>query len=307
MPLWRRVEIKVAPTKTRQSRLAEAGSAALAAFVEAHPRLFVLTGAGCSTASGIADYRDAAGQWKRRQPVNHQDFLASASVRQRYWGRSLLGWPILGNARPNAGHLALAQLEDAGHVHQLLTQNVDGLHQQAGSRRVKELHGSIAEVICLDCGSISSRRDLQARLAAGNGWLLEAAASHAQGAPDGDADFETDFSAVAVPPCSACGGVLKPHVVFFGDSVPKPVVEAAMAALAEADALLVAGSSLMVYSGYRFCLKAAELGKPIVAGNLGRTRADGLFALKLEQPCDKALPQLLAVLESSDELTESTF
>ncbi|RTL52254.1 MAG: NAD-dependent protein deacetylase [Rhodocyclaceae bacterium] len=270
--------------------------ASLAAFVRNHPSLFVLTGAGCSTASGIPDYRDAAGQWKRRQPVRHQEFVASEAVRRRYWGRSLLGWPILGDASPNAAHRALARLEEAGHIHHLLTQNVDGLHQKAGSRRVTELHGSIAEVICLDCGAVSPRRDLQERLAQGNGWLLEQAA-HSPQAPDGDADIETDFSAVAVPDCLACGGVLKPHVVFFGDVVPKHQVEAAMADLAAADGMLVAGSSLMVYSGYRFCLKAAELGKPIAAVNLGQTRADSLLALKLAQACDTALPCLLDELE----------
>jgi NAD-dependent SIR2 family protein deacetylase len=264
-----------------------------------HPRLFVLTGAGCSTASGIPDYRDAAGQWKRRQPVNHQDFIASAAVRQRYWGRSLLGWTTLGSASPNGAHRALASLEASGHVVQLLTQNVDGLHQKAGSQRVRELHGSIAEVICLSCAEVTPRLTLQSRLAAENGWLLEQAASHARTAPDGDADFETDFSAVTVPVCERCGGILKPHVVFFGDTVPKPLVEDAMAHLGEADALLVAGSSLMVYSGYRFCLKAAELGKPIIAVNLGKTRADDLFTLKLEQPCDQALPQLLNRLDPS--------
>ena len=272
---------------------------ALAAFVRRHPRLFVLTGAGCSTASGIPDYRDAAGQWKRRQPVNHQDFIASAAVRQRYWGRSLLGWTTLGRASPNGAHHALASLEASGHVVQLLTQNVDGLHQKAGSQRVRELHGSIAEVICLACAEVTPRLSLQSRLAAENGWLLEQAANHARTAPDGDADFETDFSAVTVPACERCGGILKPHVVFFGDTVPKPLVEDAMAHLGEADALLVAGSSLMVYSGYRFCLKAAELGKPIIAVNLGKTRADDLFTLKLEQPCDQALPLLLNRLDPS--------
>lgn len=269
---------------------------ALAAFVRAHPRLFVLTGAGCSTASGIPDYRDSAGQWKRRQPVQHQEFVGSDAVRKRYWGRSLLGWPTLGDAKPNGSHHALAQLEEDGRIGRLLTQNVDGLHQRAGSRRVTELHGSIGEVICLDCGQVSSRRELQGKLAAANGWLLEAAAVHAQAAPDGDADFDTDFSAVSVPECDACGGVLKPHVVFFGDTVPKPVVDEAMDALAEADALLVAGSSLMVYSGYRFCLKAAEWGKPIVAINLGKTRADELLALKVFEPCDQALSRLRELL-----------
>ena len=276
------------------ANLDEAAVTALARFVQAHSRLFVLTGAGCSTASGIPDYRDAVGQWKRRQPVQHQEFVSSEAVRKRYWGRSLLGWPTLGNAQPNGAHRALAALETRGHVSRLLTQNVDGLHQKAGSQKVQELHGSIAEVVCLSCQSITARQTLQARLAEANAWLLAEAAARAKTAPDGDADFETDFSAVTVPACENCGGVLKPHVVFFGDTVPKSLVDGAMAALENADALLVAGSSLMVYSGYRFCLKAAEWGKPIAAVNLGKTRADDLLALKLEQACDQALPALVA-------------
>lgn len=265
--------------------------AALAAFVEAHPRLFVLTGAGCSTASGIPDYRDEAGQWKRRQPVQHQEFMASEAVRKRYWARSMLGWRVMGSAAPNASHHALAALEQAGRIGLLLTQNVDGLHQQAGSRAVMELHGGIRQVVCMTCGSRLGRADLQIELERRNGWLLDLEASSA---PDGDADLELDFSPVEVPPCAACGGILKPDVVFFGDSVPKPVVESAMAALAEADALLVVGSSLMVYSGYRFCLKAAELGKPLAAVNRGQTRADALLQLKVEGNCGEVLTALLS-------------
>lgn len=274
---------------------ASAPIASLAAFVRAHPRLMVLTGAGVSTGSGIPDYRDSEGAWKRRAPVSHQDFLGDEQVRRRYWARSLIGWPRMAEARPNAAHHALAQLEAAGHVTQLVTQNVDGLHTRAGSRAVLELHGSIHAVGCMDCGTRSERAALQARMAAANPRF---AALSATVAPDGDADLETQFGDLTLPGCTACGGLLKPDVVFFGDSVPRPRLETAWEALSRSDALLVVGSSLMVYSGYRFCLKAAELGKPVAAINLGRTRADALFALKVESACGPALEQLLARLRA---------
>lgn len=268
--------------------------AALAGFVRAHPRLLVLTGAGVSTGSGIPDYRDEAGAWKRRQPVSHQDFTGSEAVRRRYWARSLQGYGQLAQARPNAAHAALGELEARGHVTALVTQNVDGLHQRAGSRAVLELHGNAHTVSCLECKAAYARTAVQAQMAADNPRFarLEAAV-----APDGDADLETEFDDFRVLPCAACGGVLKPDVVFFGDSVPRPRLEAALTALAQSDALLVVGSSLMVYSGYRFCVRAAETGKPIAAVNLGRTRADGMLALKLESACDGALRGLLAELE----------
>jgi NAD-dependent SIR2 family protein deacetylase len=269
----------------------DADLAALIAFARRHPRLLVLTGAGCSTECGIPDYRDAQGQWKRPAPVTYQAFVGDAATRRRYWARSLVGWRLIGHARPGPAHHALARLEAAGRIELLLTQNVDGLHAAAGSRRAIDLHGRIDAVRCLDCGGRLERRALQALLLQRNpDW------SHlvAESAPDGDADLDgLDFSGFAVPACPHCGdGLLKPDVVFFGESVPRERVEAALAALERADALLIAGSSLMVYSGFRFAQAAAAAGKPVVAVNLGRTRADDLLALKVERPVGTALQGL---------------
>lgn len=261
--------------------------AALADFVGRHRRLMVLTGAGVSTESGIPDYRDANGDWKRPQPVTYQAFTGDTATRQRYWARSLLGWPTMAQARPGAAHLALARLEAAGRVELLLTQNVDGLHDAAGSRAVVDLHGRIDTVVCLGCGTRTARSALQQELTVRN---PDFAALSAGAAPDGDADLEhADFSRFDIPACSLCRGMLKPDVVFFGESVPRERVAQAMDALQRADALLVAGSSLMVYSGYRFALAAAGQGLPIAAVGLGRTRADALLALKVELPLGAAL------------------
>lgn len=263
----------------------------LADFVERYPRLFVLTGAGCSTDSGIPDYRDANGNWKHRQPIRYQAFIGSEQTRRRYWARSLLGWPTFARARPNAAHLALARLEAAGFIHQMVTQNVDGLHQQAGSRRVIDLHGWLDAVVCLNCRYRGSRAAFQHSLVEANPDFATLAAV---AGPDGDADLEVlDFSAFQIPGCPNCGGILKPAVVFFGESVPKPRVERACQRLADADALLVVGSSLTVLSGYRFCRQAAARNQPIAALNLGRTRADAELALKVNLPCGAALDGLL--------------
>lgn len=264
----------------------------LADFITRAGRLLVLTGAGCSTGSGIPDYRDADGQWKRSPPVTFQAFVGEERTRQRYWARSLLGWPRLATARPNAAHRALAALERQGQVELLLTQNVDGLHQAAGSEAVLDLHGRIDAVRCLACPHREPRAELQTRLVELNpDWLALSAAP----APDGDADLDAfDFSGFRVPPCPACGGLLKPDVVFFGENVPTARVGQAMAALDRAGALLIVGSSLMVYSGYRFARAAAEQGKPIAAVNRGRTRADELLSLKLDTDCGEALGSLFA-------------
>ncbi len=265
---------------------------ALAGFVDAHPCLFVLTGAGVSTGSGIPGYRDREGQWQRKQPVTHQEFLGSEAVRQRYWARSMIGFEVMAGAVPNAAHRALARLEQAGRIGQLVTQNVDGLHQHAGSVRVTELHGSIRQVVCMDCGVPEARADLQVRLTQANPAFPGRLAAPA---PDGDADLEAvDFAEFAVPGCVRCAGMLKPDVVFYGASVPRARADAAMQALLNADAVLVAGSSLMVYSGYRFCERAHALAKPVVAINLGRTRADALLHLKIEQECAGVLSALAA-------------
>ena len=265
-------------------------SAALADFTTRHCKLFVLTGAGVSTDSGIPDYRDVDGEWKRPPPVTYQAFMGEDHTRRRYWARSLVGWPTMAGARPGPAHHALARLEEEGRVGLLLTQNVDGLHEAAGSRRTIDLHGRIDIVRCMGCERRTTRAALQIELLARNpAW----AALEARVAPDGDADLASqDFSTFDVPACAACGGMLKPDVVFFGESVPRERVAVAFAALEEADAVLVAGSSLMVYSGFRFVQAAAAAGKPVAALNLGRTRADSLLALKIERPVGEVLAEL---------------
>jgi NAD-dependent SIR2 family protein deacetylase len=259
-------------------------------FITRHRSLFVLTGAGCSTDSGIPDYRDADGGWKRSPPVNLQSFMGGEPARQRYWARSFVGWPRFRRAGPNGAHAALARLEQQGRLGLLVTQNVDGLHQAAGSMKVMDLHGRLDRVRCMDCDSLVSRGELQAELSRSNSaWsVLEG-----RPAPDGDADLEgLPVDEFVVPACTRCGGVLKPDVVFFGESVPRARVAAAMQQLEQADAVLVVGSSLMVYSGYRFVQAAALAGKPIAAVNIGRTRADELLTLKVSAPCALALAAL---------------
>jgi NAD-dependent SIR2 family protein deacetylase len=261
--------------------------ASLSDFIARHRRLFVLTGAGCSTDSGIPDYRDGNGDWKRSPPVNFQAFMGGEAVRRRYWARSLIGWQRFRRAGPNGAHAALARLEQRGRLQHLVTQNVDGLHQAAGSVNVIDLHGRLDRVRCMECDVLVPREEVQRELLERNpAWR----GLHGLPAPDGDADVEgLPFDEFVVPACSRCDGVLKPDVVFFGESVPRPRVDAAMRHLEHADAVLVVGSSLMVYSGYRFAQAAAHAGKPIAAVNLGRTRADELLTLKVSEPCALAL------------------
>ena len=259
-------------------------------WLRAHRRVFVLTGAGCSTDSGIPDYRDASGAWKRSAPVTWQAFLHEPAMRARDWARSFVGWPRVAKATPNATHHALASLQARGTLSLLVTQNVDGLHQRAGSREVVDLHGRIDGVRCLDCCMRFDRAELQHELATRNaGWAGREAAS----APDGDADVE-DTSGFRIPECRACGGMLKPDVVFFGESVPRARVEAAARALQRADAMLVVGSSLMVYSGYRFARMAREAGLPLAILTRGVSRADPLATLKLDAECGATLAAALA-------------
>lgn len=259
-------------------------------FVHSFPRLFVLTGAGCSTASGIPDYRDENGEWKHRRPVQFQAFIESSAVRQRYWARSLVGWARVSAARPALAHIALADLEKGGVVEALVTQNVDGLHQLAGSEAVVDLHGRLDTVRCLACGARVSRAAIQGELVTLNPRWARLCAPDA---PDGDAQLEGPFDDVVVPGCSSCGGVLKPDVVFFGENVPRSRVSACYAALARADGVLVVGSSLMVFSGYRFCLAAVESGKPVALVNRGKTRADDLASIKVEGDCGEVLEDLV--------------
>lgn len=259
----------------------------LTTWLTEHRPCVVLTGAGVSTESGIPDYRDGQGQWKRKPPVQFRDFVQSLAVRQRYWARSLIGWPHFVAAQPSAAHRALAELGARGFVRQIITQNVDGLHQRAGSHRVIDLHGRLDRVLCLNCGNVLDREQFQRQFAALNpGW----SAYTARVAPDGDADLEAaDFDQFSVPDCERCGGILKPDVVFFGESVPCERSAAALAAVESASALLVAGSSLMVWSGFRLVRAAAERGISIVAVNRGRTRADELLDFKCEAECGALL------------------
>lgn len=268
--------------------------AALLDFVERHPRLFVLTGAGISTDSGIPGYRDEQGRWQRSAPMTITAFLSGHPARQRYWARSMVGWPVADAAQPNISHRVVARLGDAGRVAGLVTQNVDGLHQRAGSRDVTELHGSIGRVVCLSCATRYPRADIQRWLSQHNPDFRDVSALPAA---DGDAHLESPlFDNFAVPDCERCGGVLKPDVVFFGESVPRERVEAGRQAIGLADGMLVIGSSLTVFSGYRFCLWAAERGLPIAALNLGTTRADPLLTCKISAPIGPSLAGLAASL-----------
>lgn len=266
----------------------------LVELVRAHPRLVVLTGAGLSAASGIPTYRNDRGEWQRSDPIQHQEFVSQAGKRRRYWARSMNGWPYVRQARPNSAHEALARLERLGHVHLLVTQNVDRLHQVAGSRRVVDLHGRLDRILCLECGAAVGRDPFQHELAAHN---PDYASFRAEIRPDGDAEVDDDWvDGFQVPDCRACGGRLMPDVVFFGGSVPRERVERVATAVDEADALLVVGSSLMVYSGFRFCRQAAEAGKPLLIVNRGRTRADDLATVKVEADCAGTLKTLLRAL-----------
>jgi NAD-dependent SIR2 family protein deacetylase len=233
-------------------------SSSIARFISAHGRVTVLTGAGCSTESGIPDYRSPGGVWSRHKPVQFGEFVRSEYARRRYWARSFAGWARFAAARPNGAHRALRTLADLGAAGTLITQNVDGLHQEAGSRDVIELHGSNHRVVCLACGNLVAREEIQAR-------IREANANWAPGdiafAPDGDAALEVAaVDSFVMPCCARCGGVLKPDVVFFGENVPKERVELSFAAIDDAGALLVVGSSLAVYSGFRFILGARDRG-----------------------------------------------
>lgn len=268
----------------------DASDQQLAEFLSAYPKLFVLTGAGCSTAAGLGDYRDAAGLWKRKQPITGQVFRNDDYMRKRYWARSAVGWPAFDQAQPTRAHRALAALQSKGRVAHLVTQNVDRLHQKAGHENVIDLHGRLADVRCLDCNAFESRNAFQLRLLERHPWLSALSAAHA---PDGDADLETDqLDKLDIPDCLSCGGMLKPEVVFFGENVPRPRVELAMSQLDASDALLVAGSSLMVFSGFRFCRRATQNRQPLVIINNGVTRADELASLKIEGDVGSRLAHL---------------
>ncbi|MFD8519238.1 NAD-dependent protein deacetylase [Streptomyces capillispiralis] len=234
--------------------------------------VLVLSGAGISTESGIPDYRGEGGSLSRHTPMTYQDFTAAAEARRRYWARSHLGWRTFGRALPNAGHRAVAAFGRHGLLSGVITQNVDGLHQAAGSEGVVELHGSLDRVVCLSCGARSARRELARRLEEANPDFRPVAAGIN---PDGDADLTDDqVGDFRVVPCAVCGGVLKPDVVFFGEAVPPARVEHCRELVRAATALLVLGSSLTVMSGLRFVRQAAQAGKPVLIVNRDVTRGD---------------------------------
>jgi NAD+-dependent protein deacetylase sirtuin 4 len=261
----------------------------LVEFLQGHP-VVVLTGAGCSTESGIPDYRGEGKVRRPRTPMLYQEFMGEPQARARYWSRSAVGWPRFSRAGPNAAHRALARMEASGVIRGVITQNVDGLHQAAGSRRVLDLHGSLARVRCMACGSPEPRTEVQERLRALNPGLdsLEAAAGSA---PDGDAELPAGaWEAFQVPSCRRCQGVLKPDVVFFGENVPRDRVERAWSLYEEGDRLLVVGSSLTVFSGRRFVIRATREGLPVAILNVGPTRGDEWADLKVEGRVGEVLP-----------------
>ena len=250
--------------------------------------IVVLTGAGVSTESGIPDYR---GEGKtERHPMTFDVFMGTESARARYWARSYVGWSVIANAKPNGSHFALAQAESLGRISHIITQNVDSLHQQAGSKKVTELHGRLDKVICMSCRNLIDRMRMDQLIEDLNQFIQKDLS--VEFTPDGDAEIEAtaDFR---IPPCPACGGILKPDVVFFGESVPSDRVAFTMEQLERADALLVAGSSLTVNSGMRFARAANKAGKPIVIVNVGPTKADEIALAKIEAPTSVALEELL--------------
>ncbi len=259
-------------------------------------RVVVLTGAGVSTESGIPDYRGPETRQRARNPVQYNAFVGDAAARERYWMRSTAGFPRFAQAQPNSAHRALAQMEASGGVLGVITQNVDRLHHRAGSANVVELHGSMADIRCLSCEARYDRPAFQRALADRNPHV--ALASTDRLAPDGDAEIELSQPFV-VPPCSACGGVLKPDVVFFGESVPKPKVEAAWHLYEQADALLVAGTSLAVYSGFRFVHRAMREQKPYAIATVGPTRGDEGATVKVETPLGILLTQVARHLSAA--------
>ncbi|MEO6598594.1 MAG: NAD-dependent protein deacetylase [Polyangiaceae bacterium] len=280
----------------RVSPGSERGSDAIAELRErlAAGGAFVLTGAGVSTDSGIPDYRDDGGAWKVRAPVQYRDFVGSDATRRRYWARSMLGYPFMARTLPNAAHHALSALETRGNLSLLVTQNVDGLHRRAGSRKLIDLHGRLDQVRCLGCGALTERAVLQSELEARNPEFLPASGSAVM-KPDGDAELhDVDYQRFDVVPCATCGGMLKPHVVFFGENVPAERVIPSMAALEGSRLLLIIGTSLMVFSGFRFARAAARFGVPIAIINRGITRADELSTLKLRGKVGEILSDLVS-------------
>ena len=254
--------------------------------------VLVLSGAGISTESGIPDYRGPSAATRRASPMTYQTFSGDPAARRRYWARSHLGWQLVGRAAPNRGHRAVAALQDAGLLSGVITQNVDGLHQAAGARDVTDLHGRLDRVRCLDCGRLSARNELHARLAEANvSWHAIAAGIN----PDGDVDLpDSALDGFRTVACENCSGVLKPDVVFFGETVPADRVARCYGLVAESRSLLVLGSSLTVMSGHRFVLRAARDGRPVAIVNQGATRGDRYAAVTVDAPLGTVLPAVAA-------------
>lgn len=257
----------------------------------------VLSGAGISTESGIPDYRGPSGTLSRHTPMTYQTFVGDLTARRRYWARSHVGWRAMTRARPNSGHRAVAHLQRRGLVADIVTQNVDGLHQAGGAPAVVELHGSLHHVVCLNCGDSSSREELDHRLTRANPQF---GARVAAVNPDGDADLpDEEVNGFQVVGCLACdGGTLKPDVVFFGETVPAERVRECFALVARARLLLVLGSSLTVMSGRRFVLHAAKRGIPVAIVNQGPTRGDDYATLTLDAPLGTVLPELVRLIDT---------
>lgn len=285
----------IEPTKDEISYLQE--------FLSKHERTVILTGAGFSTESGIPDYRsDKVGLYSRKnyKPMQYQDFIKYASLRQRYWARSYVGWPGYSKIQPSKNHYIVANLEKSGVLHWLITQNVDHLHNRAGSLKVTELHGSLYSVRCLSCKMRIPRVDYQRQMEEMNQhWSVQSF----ERATDGDVILTDDqVKGFQVPSCTSCGGSMMPKIVFFGDNVSKSKVEFLYEKVNQSDSILVLGSSLQVYSGYRFVLRAADQGKPIAIVNIGETRADKLASLKLNVKCGDILPLLQFPASITDDL-----
>eukprot|EP01004_Peranema_trichophorum_P006780 NODE_5588_length_994_cov_43.092997_g5012_i0.p1 GENE.NODE_5588_length_994_cov_43.092997_g5012_i0~~NODE_5588_length_994_cov_43.092997_g5012_i0.p1 ORF type:complete len:297 (-),score=45.65 NODE_5588_length_994_cov_43.092997_g5012_i0:103-936(-) len=263
----------------------------LCKFIKDSRNLLAITGAGCSTESGIPDYRSPNGSYsKGHKPVTYPQFANVLKWRQRYWSRSFLGFPRMQNAQPNLAHLALSKMENEGHIHHIITQNVDGLHQRAGSQNIVELHGSIYSVVCLGCNDRTNRSDIQNRLIDLNpSWQKIQIDKEVNLRPDGDLELDLDTSSFVIPDCEKCGGILKPDVVMFGENVAKPVVNLCQFLVSKSDAVLIVGTSLQVMSIFRFVKQAHEMHIPIVIVSKGPTRADQFVPFKIEESCGETL------------------
>jgi NAD-dependent deacetylase sirtuin 4 len=263
-------------------------------FIDDHQKILILTGAGISTESGIPDYRsEDVGLYARsnHRPIQYQDFLKSAKVRQRYWARNYIGWPKFSQSKPNITHFIVQFLENTGKVTCVVTQNVDGLHSKAGTKNVIELHGTAFRVICLDCGVNYDRHYIQKKLSELNPTIQEYSQVIR---PDGDIEISQDKIENFQPPfCEHCGGILKPDITFFGDNVPKSRVDSVRQYVNDSDSVLVLGSSLTVFSGYRIILQASEEKKTIGIVNIGPTRADQLATLKISTRCGDILSKII--------------